>query len=82
MSPNIESKILTAIPADYKPTSTEGWAEYLEAESPINEIEILRRNIEKGLPCGGEAFIKNLEKLTNRSLSFKPIGRPKRVASP
>lgn len=40
------------------------------------ELNILRRNIDKGLPCGKDAFISNLERLAVRSLIFKPQGRP------
>jgi len=42
-----------------------------------NELSLLRRNIEKGLPCGSDRFINKLEKLAGRSLHFKAQGRPK-----
>jgi len=39
-------------------------------------LKILRRNIEKGLTCGNDDFIENLEKLSAKGLSYRPQGRP------
>ena len=36
------------------------------------KVSILRRNIEKGLPCGSDEFIENLEVLTERTLKYRP----------
>jgi hypothetical protein len=38
---------------------------------------VLRRNVDKGLPCGSDAFIAKLEALADRPLRFRPIGRPR-----
>ncbi|HFC92322.1 MAG TPA: hypothetical protein ENJ51_05860 [Leucothrix mucor] len=40
------------------------------------KVSILRRNIEKGLPCGSDEFIENLEALAERTLKYRPYGRP------
>jgi len=42
------------------------------------EINILRRNTQKGLPCGGDSFIVEMEKKLKRSLRFRPPGRPRK----
>jgi len=38
--------------------------------------EIIRRNVEKGLPCGNDAFIDTLEVMSKKVLRYKPLGRP------
>jgi putative transposase len=53
------------------------WSAWLAEGDVGNELSIIRRNIEKGLPCGSEQFIRKLEKLSRRSLQFLPQGRPK-----
>jgi len=38
------------------------WSKWLaEADEP-EKLEILRRNVDKGLPCGSEEFIERLSK--------------------
>lgn len=68
--------LLADLPKEYAPASTTDWQKYLAETSPQEAVDIIRRNIEKGLPCGNELFIKTLEQKTNRHLSYKPIGRP------
>lgn len=41
-------------------------------------LQRLRRNIDKGLPCGSDAFIRKLEKAAKRMLRYRPQGRPKK----
>ena len=53
------------------------WSAWLAEGDEANELSLIRRNIEKGLPCGSDRFIIKLEKLTGRSLHFQPQGRPK-----
>ncbi len=72
------SEILTSIPKTHAPSSKEDWQIYLNESSPDESIVMLRRNIEKGLPCGEEHFVETLEKQSNRALKYKPIGRPKK----
>ena len=48
----------------------------------LNELEVLRRNINKGLPCGTDRFINKLEKIIGRTLQFRPQGRPKQEGKP
>lgn len=60
-------------------TSIEDWSTWLAEGDETDEIQTLRKNIEKGLPCGAESFIKRLSKLVGRELTSRPQGRPKKV---
>lgn len=53
------------------------WSGWLDEGDEVDELVIVRRNIEKGLPCGSERFINKLEKSIGRSLRYQPQGRPK-----
>ncbi len=55
------------------------WSKWLaEADEP-EKLDILRRNIDKGLPCGSEEFIERLSKKCGCSLKFLPRGRPRKI---
>ena len=54
------------------------WSAWLAEGDEPQRLEILRRNVEKGLPCGSAKFIRKLEKLTGRALQYRPRGRPKK----
>jgi len=54
------------------------WSAWLAEGDEPERLEILRRNVEKGLPCGSETFIRRLEKMTGRALQYRPRGRPKK----
>jgi hypothetical protein len=47
----------------------------------IERLSVVRRNIQKNLPCGSETFIEQLEQLARRVLRFRPVGRPKSSVS-
>lgn len=47
------------------------WSGWLALSEDEMSIEVLRRNIEKGLPCGSDDFISNLEKIVERNLRFR-----------
>ena len=53
------------------------WSAWLAQGDETSELELIRRNIEKVLPCGSERFIKKLEALVGCCLRFQPQGRPK-----
>lgn len=53
------------------------WSSWLAEGDMPNELEIIRRNIDKGLACGSDRFISRLEKMIGRPLKFRPQGRPK-----
>jgi putative transposase len=54
------------------------WSAWLAQGDQQQELEVLRRNADKGLPCGSEKFIRKLEKLTGRRLEYRPQGRPRK----
>jgi len=72
------NEILSSIPSSHAPSTLRQWHDYLNEKSTKEFIDIIRRNIEKGLPCGNFEFIANLEQQSKRDLSYKPIGRPKK----
>jgi putative transposase len=55
------------------------WSAWLAEGEDANQLSVLRRNIDKGLPCGTERFIKRLERLTGRVLQYRPQGRPRQL---
>ncbi len=57
--------------------SIEDWSLWLSAGDDEESLRILRRNIEKGLPCGSEGFIRKLGIVANRMSEYRPQGRPK-----
>lgn len=58
------------------PVPVEQWSRWLALPDNQKSIYVLRRNIEKGLPCGGDRFISKLESQVNRPLRVRPQGRP------
>ena len=55
------------------------WSAWLFEGDETEEIHILRRNVEKGLPCGSEGFVQKLGSRVGRLLEYRPQGRPKKV---
>ena len=55
------------------------WSAWLSEGDNESELSIIRRNIEKGLPCGSESFIKKLERKAGKVLQYRPLGRPRKV---
>ena len=56
------------------------WAAWLAEGDEPDKLAVIRRNIDKGLPCGAGAFIARLEQQTGRALRHRPRGRPKKEA--
>jgi hypothetical protein len=54
------------------------WSAWLAQGDEPGELEIIRRNADKGLPCGSQKFIGILERLTGRVLQYRPRGRPRK----
>jgi putative transposase len=54
------------------------WSMWLRESGKEEEIDILRRNTQRGLPCGSDSFIVKIEKKLKRSLRFRPPGRPRK----
>ena len=56
--------VLTTKPYWHKQFDSIGnWSVWLAEGDEPERLEVLRRNVEKGLPCGSEKFIQKPEKL-------------------
>jgi putative transposase len=53
----------------------ENWSKWLTEGDDLQKVEVLRRNIKKGLPCGTDDFIQKLERMAGRILRYRPQGR-------
>jgi len=73
-----ESSLLATLPSSMSGVSQDNWSEWLALPEKQSIEKIIERNVEKGLPCGGSAFIDQLELVAKKSLRFKPQGRPKK----
>ena len=57
----------------------ENWSAWLSDGGATEEVQMLRRNVEMGLPCGSEGFVKKLGELAGRLLEYRPQGRPRKT---
>lgn len=57
----------------------EDWSAWLAEGDETEELQMLRRNVEKGLPCGSEGFVQKLGRQVGRLLAYRPQGRPRKV---
>lgn len=55
------------------------WSTWLAEGGETEEIQILRQNVEKGLPCGNTGFVQRLGKMVGRQLEYRPQGRPRNI---
>ena len=54
----------------------EHWSAWLAEGDEEKELHTMRRNIDKGLPCGSDEFVGQLAQRAGRPLDFRPQGRP------
>ena len=54
------------------------WSAWLAEGDEPDKLAVLRRNVEKGLPCGSRKFIQKLERIAGRALQYRPRGRPRK----
>ena len=74
-----ENRVLTKKAAWLRQCESIGdWSAWLAEGDEPQSLEMIRRNVEKGLPCGSEKFIQKLEQITGRALRYRPRGRPPR----
>jgi len=59
-------------------TSIEDWSEWLSVEEETGRLDMLRKHVEKGIPCGTDDFVQALGRKNGRSLEDRPQGRPKK----
>lgn len=70
------NKLITKLADIKRAVPEQEWSAWLALTGDEDSINILRRNVEKGLPCGDDGFIGKLEKLSGRKLKYRPQGRP------
>ncbi|PIP02947.1 MAG: transposase [Zetaproteobacteria bacterium CG12_big_fil_rev_8_21_14_0_65_54_13] len=58
--------------------SIENWSDWLSVEEEVGRLDVLRKHVEKGLPCGTDDFVQTLGRTIGRPLESRPQGRPKR----
>jgi putative transposase len=56
----------------------DNWRQWLSIKEEKEKTDLIRRNTEKGIPTGSGRFIRRLEKLSDRVLEYRPIGRPRK----
>jgi len=56
----------------------DNWRQWLSIKEEKEKTDLIRRNTEKGIPTGSVRFIRRLEKLADRVLEYRPIGRPRK----
>lgn len=56
--------------------SVPDWSGWLAEADPPAQLAELRRCIDRGSPCGSDAFVRQLEQRLGRSLSLGARGRP------
>ena len=71
--------VLTRSPAwrDYF-AAIDDWSAWLAWQDEPGSLDLLRRHVKRGLPCGSDAFIRRLEDMTGRNLRYRPRGRPRK----
>lgn len=55
------------------------WPNWLAEGDEDHELTLMRRNINKNLPCGSDRFVRKLESIAERILRFRPPGRPRKA---
>jgi putative transposase len=53
------------------------WKQFISSQDNKEEIDLFRSSTLKGIPLGDNKFVVKLEKMLNRVLHIKPVGRPK-----
>ncbi len=48
------------------------WSKWLAEGDRPEQLEVLRQHVERGLPCGAEAFIRRLERRAGQLLRARP----------
>jgi putative transposase len=75
-----DSAVLTRDPDWLRQIKSIGnWSSWLAEGDRPEQLEVLRRHVERGLPCGAEGFIRKLERQAKQLLHLRPRGRPKKA---
>ena len=60
-------------------TAIDDWSVWLSEGDEPGEVQMLRQNVKKGLPCGDASYIQRLGKMVGRQLEYGPQGRPRKA---
>lgn len=71
-----EDLSLAFLPESLGQVAQEDWSAWLALPENKETASLIWRNVEKGLPCGSDGFIDELERVAKRRLRYKPQGRP------
>ena len=55
------------------------WAGWLSVEEEVERLDVLRKHVQKGLPCGSDVFVQVLGQKIGRVLKNRQQGRPKKI---
>jgi putative transposase len=55
------------------------WSKWLAQGEVPEQVEVLRRHVERGLLCGAEEFIRKLERRAGQMLRLRARGRPRKA---
>jgi len=72
-----EDSLLSRLTKQQRPVLENEWVQWLSEGDNLQKMSVIRRNIEKGLPCGSERFVHKLEAITGISLGYRAQGRPR-----
>jgi putative transposase len=59
--------------------SVDNWSEWLRIPEEEGVVQFLRHRTRRGLPCGGDAFVKRIAGLTGLDLADRHRGRPRKM---
>jgi len=71
-----DNSLLADLPATMNAILKKNWSDWLALPERQGVVDVIQRNVEKGLPCGNDGFISELEVIAKKSLRYKPQGRP------
>ena len=57
--------------------AVDNWSKWLAEGDRPEQIDVLRRHVQRGSPCGSENFIRKLERICGQALRYRARGRPK-----
>lgn len=74
---------LLADPRQWLPDVAPGaeWAAWLSQGDRPEQLEVIRNNVQRTIPCGNEAFVRELERRAGCPLRPARRGRPRKVAA-
>jgi len=62
---------------DARTVPVDAWSDWLSIEEESGRLDMLRKHVEKGLPCGSDDFVEKLGQKVGRILQRRPQGRPR-----